>query len=138
MDSIQRVRAKLKAEGSLPVSAEENIVTDNGIIEILPANPETMLVPEKRSVVIVIHSKSKMVAGRRLPMKTGGWLNHDFDWPNQRIIVWGANNPRPAGWWSYSHSQRHCLGDARPTTWRSPQHPNTGRPGHSHASKPSK
>ena len=29
----------------------------------------------------------------------GAWLNHDFDWHNHHLIVWGHDHPRPADWW---------------------------------------
>lgn len=133
MNAIQRLRAKAQAQGSLVSTQEENVITDNGLIEILPSNSETLLVPEPRSVVIVIHSKTS--SSRRLPYGIGPWLNHDCDWPNRRLIVWSAETPRPARWWSYSHSQRHCLGDVHPRVWRGHERRSHGGLRHSGSSQ---
>jgi hypothetical protein len=45
MDSIQRLRAQAQALGNLQTTPQENVITDNGSIEILPANPEVIYVP---------------------------------------------------------------------------------------------
>ena len=45
MDSIQRLRAQAQALGNLQTTPQENVVTDNGTIEILPANPQVIYVP---------------------------------------------------------------------------------------------
>ena len=39
MDSIQRLRAQAQALGNLQSTPQENVIADNGDIEILPANP---------------------------------------------------------------------------------------------------
>ena len=45
MDSIQRLRAQAQALGNLQSTPQENVITDDGTIEILPANPEVIYVP---------------------------------------------------------------------------------------------
>ena len=45
MDSIQRLRAQAQALGNLQSTPQENVVMDDGTIEILPANPEVIYVP---------------------------------------------------------------------------------------------
>ena len=45
MDSIQRLRAQAQALGNLQSTPQENVVVDDGTIEILPANPQVIYVP---------------------------------------------------------------------------------------------
>jgi hypothetical protein len=48
----------------------------------------------------------------------GLWLNHDFDWHNHHLIVWGHNQPRPADWWSRRPSERPRVELARAAVWQ--------------------
>ena len=45
MDSIQRLRAEAMARGNLQTTPQENVFTEDGIIEILPADPEVIYLP---------------------------------------------------------------------------------------------
>ena len=45
MASIQRLRAQAQALGNLQTTPQENVIIDNGIIEIVPANPQVIYVP---------------------------------------------------------------------------------------------
>ena len=45
MDSIQRLRAQAQALGNLQSTPQENVIADNGTIEIVPANPQVIYVP---------------------------------------------------------------------------------------------
>jgi len=45
MDTIQRLRAKAEAEGNLRDTEEERVITEDGEIEIEPAQPEVVYVP---------------------------------------------------------------------------------------------
>ena len=45
MDSIQRLRAQAQALGNLQSTPQENVVADDGTIEILPADPQMIYVP---------------------------------------------------------------------------------------------
>jgi len=118
MDSIQRLRARAMETGSLQVTQGVNVISEDGLIEILPSEPEVIYVPVYQSEVIYIHaSSSPHRVSWRGPFKMGVWLNHDCDWLNHRVIVWGRENPRPAGWWSYSSRSRHMLGEVHPGVW---------------------
>jgi hypothetical protein len=45
MASIQRLRAQAQALGNLQTTPQENVIIDNGIIEVVPANPQMIYVP---------------------------------------------------------------------------------------------
>ncbi len=45
MDSIQRLRAQAQALGNLQSTPQEQVIADNGTIEIVPANPQVIYVP---------------------------------------------------------------------------------------------
>jgi hypothetical protein len=120
LDSIQRLRARAQMLGNLQSSLEEMVINENGLIEILPPGPESIYLPVYDSQVIYIHSTTRPSVGRKA--KTGSWLTHDFDWRGRQIIVWSQEQQRPAGWWSYSSSQRHCLGEVHPRIWQRHHH----------------
>ena len=42
MDSIQRLRARAQAAQTLVSTPQQQVVTDNGAIEILPAQPDVI------------------------------------------------------------------------------------------------
>ena len=45
MASVQRLRLLAQGEGNLQSTPQENVVADDGIVEIEPANPEVIYVP---------------------------------------------------------------------------------------------
>ncbi len=90
MDSIQRLRAQAVSLGNLQSTPQENVITDNGMTEILPANPQVMYVPEYQPD-LVYYQRPQGVPfisfGLGLPL--GLWLSCDFDWRNHHVIVLG-------------------------------------------------
>lgn len=100
MDSIQRLRAQAMQLGNLQNIPNENIVNDDGDIEILPANPDMLYVPEYDPSLVFYtpcYGQPFITFGIGFPI--GGWLIHDFDWHDHRLITWGPGHPRPANWW---------------------------------------
>jgi len=45
MNAIQRLRAQALALGNLQSNPQQQVISDNGILEILPANPTVVYVP---------------------------------------------------------------------------------------------
>ncbi len=101
MDSVQRLRAKAQSLGNLVTTPQEQVVTDNGAIEIVPSNPEVIYVPYYDPVVI--YSQPPPPSGFwwsfGIGFPVGLWLNHDFDWRNRHILIWHRDHPRPHDWW---------------------------------------
>ena len=100
MDSIQRLRVQAQALGNLQSTPQENVVMDDGDIEILPANPEVIYWPVYQpDVVYVQRSYGAPFVSFGVGLTIGSWLNHDCDWHNHDIMVWGPDRPRPTNWW---------------------------------------
>jgi hypothetical protein len=98
MASIQRLRLLAESQGNLPSTPQENVVTDSGTVEIVPADPEVIYVPVYPWNTIYYDPGVFCSFGVGFPI--GLWLTHDWDWRNHHLIVWGAGHSRPANWWS--------------------------------------
>lgn len=104
MDSIQRLRASAQNFGNLESTPQQQVVDDNGDIEILPAEPDVIYVPVYLPAYIYIESGYGPSFG--VACAIGPWLNCDFDWINHDIRFWGRHHPRPANWWQAQPAQR--------------------------------
>src|SRR5581483_3569088 len=107
MNAIQNLRAQAQDLGNLQSSPEENVIGEDGLIEIEPVDPNLLYVPVYDPGIIFYQRPY----GRRFitfgsPFRTGVWLRHDFDWRDHRLIAWDRDHPRPAGWWSERPSRR--------------------------------
>jgi hypothetical protein len=77
MESIQRLRAQAQNAGTLATTPQQQVVADDGGIQILPANPQVIYVPTYDPQVVYV---------RRVPLvfspgfHVGVWLNNGFDW----------------------------------------------------------
>ena len=119
MDSIQRLRAQAQALGNLQSTPQENVITDNGTIEILPANPQVIYVPVYQPDMVYFQRPfGSPFISFGLGFAVGAWLNYDFDWHNHHLIVWGHGQPRPADWWSRRPSERPRVELAHATVWQ--------------------
>jgi len=127
MDSIQRLRAEAQALGNLQSSPQESVVIDNGVIEILPTNPDVIYLPVYQpDVVYYQRAYGTPFISFGLGFAVGAWLNCDFDWHNHHLIVWGHDHPRPANWWSRRPDQRPRPEVAHATVWQPRDHPEVG------------
>lgn len=107
MDSIQRLRAQAEALGNLQTTPQENVVADDGTIEILPSNPQMIYLPEYQpGAVYVQRAYGTPLVSFSVGLAIGAWLNHDFDWHSHHLIVWRHDAPRPPDWWSRRPSER--------------------------------
>jgi len=101
MDSIQHLRSEALALGNLQSNSEQTVITDNGTIEILPANPQVIYVPSYQPEVVYYERPYRgplITFGPGLPI--GGWLDRDFDWRNHHLLAWDREHPRPPTWWA--------------------------------------
>jgi len=123
MESIQRLRMTAANFGNLQSTPQQQVITDDGFIEIVPVDPQVIYVPvyQPSQVYSEIAGSSPFILfGSGWPV--GAWLNCDFDWGNHNIIIWGRGHPRPAGWW---HEGSHQRGPGPTTVWRPGNHPGT-------------
>ena len=105
--SIQRLRWQAKNVGNLESTSQQTAIIDGDYIEIIPAQPQYIYVPQYDPSVIYI----QRWASGRLPFITfglglaiGGWLTMDFDWGRHNVIYHGWNRP---GW--VNHARPHVL-----------------------------
>jgi hypothetical protein len=104
-NSIQRLRWQARRAGNLESTSQHTVIVMENYIEIIPAQPRYMYVPQYDPSVVYVQS---WVPGR-LPFTTfglglaiGGWLTLDFDWSHRHVIYHGWNRP---GW--VNHARPH-------------------------------
>jgi len=124
-NSIQRLRQEASDAGNLVSTNEQSVMTDDGYIEIIPAQPEYMYVPQY-DPLIVFHRRwapgMPPFINFHFRLAMGGWLGMDFDWVQHDIIHHGWNRP---GWVNnarpYIHEKNVYIDRSRPDihqTWR--------------------
>ncbi len=93
MASIQRLRAQARSAGNLVSNSELQVVVSGGEIELWPAQPQYLYVPQYDPAVVYF-SRAPLFFGVRLLI--GAWLNYDFDWGQHRVFYhgWDGNS----GW----------------------------------------
>jgi hypothetical protein len=124
MNSIQRLRAQAQALGNLQTTPQENVITDNGSIEILPADPQVIYVPVYQPDMVYLQRPyGSPFISFGVGFSMGAWLNNDFDWRNHNLIFWGHGQPRPADWWSRRPGERPRVELAHANVWRPPNRP---------------
>ena len=100
MDSVQRLRQSAANYGNLQSTPQQQVVTDNGDVEILPADPQVIYVPVYQPDQVYYQTcYGTPFISFGIGFAIGSWLNCDFDWHNHNIIVWNRDHPRPANWW---------------------------------------
>ena len=101
MDEVQRLRAQALALGNLESTPQENVINEDGAIEILPTEPDVIYVPEYQpDIVYTQHPVGPPCITFGVGFAYGGWMDHDFDWRQHHLLVWDHIFPRPADWWS--------------------------------------
>jgi hypothetical protein len=100
MKSIQQLRARAVAAGSLTSNAQQEVVMDSDGIRIIPAQANVIYVPSYDPEVV--YEERPGFAGPWLTFGLGYpeglWLNYDLDWDNYGIWI-GAWRPG----WDYRH-----------------------------------
>ena len=93
MTSIQRLRAQAQRAGNLYSTSEIQVVVSGGEIELWPAQPQYLYVPQYDPAV-VFFARAPLYFGVRFVI--GAWLNFDFDWGQHRVFYHGWEGDR--GW----------------------------------------
>ncbi len=141
-DSIQRLRWRARAVGNLTSNAEQDVIIEGDYIQIVPAQPQYLYVPQYDTSVVYVQSPATSIS----PFITfgfglviGDWLSMDFDWGHHHVIYHGWNRP---GWVNharpYVHVRNVYINRSRPfinQTWRHDR--SHGDPARYLASRPS-
>ncbi len=135
MKSIQRLRAKAYAAGTLRDTPQQKVLVDGNVIRIVPAVENVVYVPTYRTEVVYVDEPYY----RREPCITfgfgwtlGSWYRWDCDWYGSRIWIFSSHRTwREHRWHNYHGGYaRHDRGwdrhDGR--AWNPP--PRRFLPGH--------
>src|SRR5688572_6112581 len=107
MQAVQRLRAKARAAGTLVDTPQQQVITDQQAIRIVPAQPNTIYVPQYDPEVVFVdapvypaypsyayspcyYTSPYLTFGVGVPV--GSWLAYDCDW--HRHSIWMGNRHR--------------------------------------------
>jgi Protein of unknown function (DUF3300) len=96
--SIQRLRWLAKNAGNLESNDNQQVVIDGENIEIIPAQPEVMYVPQYDNSDVYENSwepGEPALITFGIGLAIGSWLSMDFDWHSHHVIYHGWNR---RGW----------------------------------------
>ena len=103
MNAIQGLRMEALAAGNLADSPQQQVVQEETIIRIVPAEPDVIYVPQYDPDVVYVQPYSQSFG----PLLTfgagfavGSWLNYDCDWRRRSIYVgqWRPGWNHGRGW----------------------------------------
>ena len=115
MESIQRLRLSAQNFGNLQSTPQQEVVNDDGCVEILPADADVIYVPVYLPEYVYDQSGYGLTFGLGWPM--GPWLDCDFDWIHHNLCYWDHGHRRPAGWWHERPDQRQATLASQTTVW---------------------
>ena len=91
MDAIQRLRAEAEAAGNLTSTPQQQVVVEQEIIRIVPAEPEVIYVPVYDPMVVYVENPypSYGFITFGIGFTIGAWLNRDCDWNRHSVYYHG-------------------------------------------------
>jgi Protein of unknown function (DUF3300) len=99
MDAVQRLRARAQAAGTLATTPQQEVMSDDGEIEIVPAQDNVIFVPVYDPEVVYSGNPYYGYGGPFInfgePCPAGVWLSYSFDWRSHR--VWAGDHEHE-GW----------------------------------------
>ena len=123
MNSIQSLRARARANGSLVSNPEQQVVEADSDIEILPAQPDVVYVPSYDPDVVYAdgyyggYDGPFFNYGPAYP--AGIWLSYSFDWRRHRVWQGDRNDWHPHQGWHPPHGGGSPPPGAQPWTPKS-------------------
>jgi hypothetical protein len=117
MASIQQLRTLAYNLGNLQSTAQQQVNDDGGNIEIEPVDGQDLYVPSYQPNEVYYDESddpSLLTFGNGYPV--GSWLDDDFDWEDNDIVVFDRGFSRPAHRRHEAYSQRD---GAHTTVWHS-------------------
>ena len=101
MAAIQESRALAQTAGNLATSKEQQVVVQDRIIQIVPADPQVIYVPVYEPEVVYVERRPDYygnVISFGFGIAVGSWLDLDCDWNHRRVYR--------GGWYDHHHCQR--------------------------------
>ena len=99
MDAVQRLRARAQAAGTLATTPQQEVMTDDGEIEIVPAQDNVIYVPVYDPEGVYSGNPYYGYGGPFItfgePCPAGIWLSYSFDWRSHRVWAGGREHE---GW----------------------------------------
>jgi Protein of unknown function (DUF3300) len=90
MESIQYLREEARAQGNLVSNSQQTVIIEDGLIRIIPAQPQVIYVPVyDPAVVYVERPPTYGFITFGIGFSIGLWLNRDCDWHGHRIYYHG-------------------------------------------------
>ncbi len=124
-NAIQRLRWRARAVGNLVSNAEQTVIISGDYIQIVPAQPQYMYVPEYDTSAVYVQAPppgAPPFITFGFSLMIGGWMSMDFDWGHHDVIYHGWDRP---GWVNharpYVHVRNVYIHRSRPAvheTWR--------------------
>jgi hypothetical protein len=124
-NSIQRLRWRARAVGNLASNAEQSVIIEGDYIQIVPAQPQYVYVPQYDTSVVYVQAPPPGISPFitfGFGLMIGDWLSMDFDWGHHDVIYHGWDRP---GWVNharpYVHIRNVYIDRSRPfinQTWR--------------------
>jgi hypothetical protein len=148
MNAIQTMRAKAQSLGNLESTPQQQVVSTNNVIQIVPADPQVIYVPYYNPQVVYVQAPPPAApfvtfsAGLAIGIWLGGgcnWNNHGFYYGNfyRPGYGWGYNNVTIVNnnynYWRPNPNRPPPRppyrpgGPGKPPGWKPP--PNWGKPG---------
>ena len=90
MNAIQGLRREAIAAGNLADSPQQQVVQEESVIRIVPADPDVIYVPQYDPDVVYVQPYSQNfgpVLTFGAGFAVGSWLNYDCDWRRRSIYV---------------------------------------------------
>lgn len=92
MNAIQRLRGRAKAAGTLVSTPEQQVLVENSVIVIVPAQPDVIYVPYYDPVVVYTQPRHypsyphRSYFGFSSGLAAGWWLAYGLDWGNRCVV----------------------------------------------------
>jgi uncharacterized membrane protein YgcG len=113
--AIQRLRGRAKAAGNLVTTKEQQVIVEQEVIKIVPAQPQVIYVPTYNPQVVYVAapppsgpSTGTVVAATVIAfgagLAIGAWLNNDCNWHTHTVYYHGWHG---VGWVSTSSHYVH-------------------------------
>lgn len=99
MAAVQRVRSRALASGLLASTAQQQVVTSDQGIQILPAQPQAIYVPSYDPAVLAADPSMAASIDFGPACAVGDWLSFGIEWDTGSLWMGGAGTWRSAGGW---------------------------------------